>query len=49
MALWERFERACEQWRAAGEPGWERFGLTVVADTHTVWLDHPDGSIAWTA
>ncbi|MGH4013120.1 MAG: hypothetical protein ACRDSL_04155 [Pseudonocardiaceae bacterium] len=28
VSLWGLFEQAYEQWRAAGEPGWERFGLT---------------------
>lgn len=42
ISLWGLFEQAYAQWRAAGEPGWERFGLTVTPHTHTVWLDHPD-------
>lgn len=48
VALWDRFEHAYDTWQALAEPGWERFGLTVTPDTHTVWLDHPSGSTTWT-
>ncbi len=48
MALWGRFEEAFEQWQALGKPAWERFGLTVTSDTHTVWLDHPNRNTTWT-
>nr|WP_322724129.1 hypothetical protein [Streptomyces phyllanthi] len=32
-------------WRVCGEPGYERFGLTVTADSQYAWLDRP--SLAW--
>lgn len=38
-ALWTWFEAAYEQWRADGEPGWSRFGLTVSPESHEVWMD----------
>jgi methyltransferase of ATP-grasp peptide maturase system len=47
VSLWTTFETAYEQWRAAGQPSWERFGLTVTADAHTVWLDQPDSDTCW--
>ncbi|MPZ64587.1 MAG: hypothetical protein GEU83_03390 [Pseudonocardiaceae bacterium] len=48
VALWGHFERAYDWWQALGEPGWERFGLTVTPNTHTVWLDDSNGNTAWT-
>lgn len=44
--LWSNIEHATTRWRALGEPGWDRLGLTVSADQQTVWVDHPDGP-AW--
>lgn len=46
-SLWQAFEDAYEQWRSAGEPGWDRLGLTVTADQHVIWLDEPDGTLRW--
>jgi protein-L-isoaspartate O-methyltransferase len=49
IRIWDRFERAHRQWRALGEPGWDRLGLTVTPDGHhRLWLDHPDGEFRWT-
>lgn len=46
--LWAAIERAAALWREYGEPGWERFGLTVhSADQQIVWLDRPDGELRW--
>lgn len=43
-ALWRMVEDAHRFWEKAGQPGWERFGLTVRADgTQHVWLDEPTG------
>lgn len=42
--LWADIEHAARQWRDLGEPGWDRFGLTVTPTAQTVWLDHPDGT-----
>lgn len=48
VALWGLFEQAYDRWQTVGEPSWERIGLTVTPDTHTVWLDHQDGNTTWT-
>ncbi|MEV0170405.1 methyltransferase domain-containing protein [Streptomyces sp. NPDC050803] len=37
--LWDEVATAHAWWRAAGEPGCERFGLTVTADGQRAWLD----------
>jgi protein-L-isoaspartate O-methyltransferase len=44
--LWARVEQAWEAWNGWGEPGWERFGLTVTPDAHTLWLDQPHNVIS---
>ncbi|WP_130796771.1 methyltransferase domain-containing protein [Streptomyces otsuchiensis] len=40
--LWDELAGAHAWWRAAGEPGSTRFGITVGPDTFTPWLDSPD-------
>jgi len=45
--LWASIEAAMEFWRHQGEPGWDRFGLTVQPDHHTIWLDTPDSHHQW--
>lgn len=45
--IWHHIEQATELWRAVGEPGWDRLGLTVGPATQTVWLDHPDNEHRW--
>ncbi|MGW2867785.1 methyltransferase domain-containing protein [Kitasatospora sp. NPDC001225] len=41
--LWDEVTAAHAWWRRQGEPGLDRFGLTVtVAGEHRVWLDEPD-------
>ena len=45
--LWTSIEAAREFWRRLGEPGWNRFGLTVTPHRHTIWLDTPDGNHQW--
>ncbi|MEC3977749.1 methyltransferase domain-containing protein [Amycolatopsis sp. H20-H5] len=45
--LWTMVEDAHARWNALGQPGWSRFGLTVDADEHTVWLDEPSSSTRW--
>ncbi|MGH3907501.1 MAG: ATP-grasp peptide maturase system methyltransferase [Pseudonocardiaceae bacterium] len=47
VSLWDVFEHAYEHWQAAGEPDWERLGLTVTPNAHTVWLDEPDSTTTW--
>lgn len=39
--LWAEIERAYQQWRDWGEPGWDRVGITATPETCTVWLDEP--------
>ncbi|MGW5448676.1 methyltransferase domain-containing protein [Streptomyces asiaticus] len=42
--LWAEREPLLTQWRDAGRPGHERYGLTVSPDgAHVLWLDEPDG------
>jgi hypothetical protein len=46
MSLWEPVEHAHRMWEAAGQPGWERLGLTVEPDgRHTIWLDDPGNAV----
>ncbi|MCE3030416.1 methyltransferase domain-containing protein [Streptomyces sp. CMSTAAHL-2] len=42
--LWDEVATALAWWRAAGEPGYGRFGLTVTAQGQRAWLDRPAGS-----
>ncbi len=46
--LWSAVEWAYEQWTGADRPAWQRLGLTVTPDTHTLWLDQPDSEHCWT-
>ncbi|WP_083647438.1 methyltransferase domain-containing protein [Kitasatospora sp. CB01950] len=40
--LWDEIHTAWTAWEKAGQPGYERFGLTVTTTgTRTVWLDDP--------
>jgi len=45
--LWRLIEDSHAQWRRLGRPGWERFGLTVTAERHCIWLDSPEGEHTW--
>ncbi|MPZ67781.1 MAG: methyltransferase domain-containing protein [Pseudonocardiaceae bacterium] len=45
--LWSSIETAMECWHQQGEPGWDRFGLTVTPRHHTIWLDAPDSGHNW--
>ncbi|WP_327229187.1 methyltransferase domain-containing protein [Streptomyces murinus] len=42
--LWDEVVTALAWWRAAGEPGYGRFGLTVAAHGQRAWLDRPADS-----
>lgn len=44
--LWDEVSDALAWWRAAGEPGYERFGLTVTVYDQSAWLDRPSNSWA---
>ncbi|MDJ1131228.1 methyltransferase domain-containing protein [Streptomyces iconiensis] len=46
-ALWDERLALLRDWSRAGQPGVERYGLTVQGCTHTLWLDTPDG-LSWT-
>lgn len=40
--LWDEVDASLDWWREAGQPGHDRFGLTVTGDgTQRVWLDQP--------
>lgn len=43
--LWAEIERAYQQWRDRGQPGWDRIGITARPKTCTVWLDEPHNII----
>lgn len=45
--LWNQLEAAHHRWSRLGQPGWERFGLTVTEQSHAVWLDQPDDGHSW--
>ncbi|MGQ0774004.1 MAG: methyltransferase domain-containing protein [Pseudonocardiales bacterium] len=45
--LWTSIETAMQFWHQQGEPGWNRFGLTVNPHRQTVWLDTPDSDHQW--
>jgi methyltransferase of ATP-grasp peptide maturase system len=46
--LWSIVEDAHQRWTDLGQPGWERFGLTVTRNQQTVWFDHPNTGLTWT-
>ncbi|WP_405795252.1 ATP-grasp peptide maturase system methyltransferase [Streptomyces sp. NBC_01506] len=43
VRLWDRVERAVQQWQDAGEPHQDQFGITVSATGQRVWLGAEDG------
>jgi protein-L-isoaspartate(D-aspartate) O-methyltransferase len=43
--LWEEVTAAYFQWVSWGEPGLERFGMTVTPEGQQVWLDVPEARI----
>ncbi len=45
--LWRIVEDAHATWLRMGQPGWERFGLTVRPTRQWVWLDSPDNDMTW--
>ncbi|MGH4016103.1 MAG: hypothetical protein ACRDSL_19700 [Pseudonocardiaceae bacterium] len=45
--LWRIIEHAHTAWIELGQPGWERFGLTVTPDRQFIWLDSPNSQRAW--
>jgi protein-L-isoaspartate(D-aspartate) O-methyltransferase len=43
--LWQEIQDAFFAWIQLGEPGRDRFGLTVGPDGQRLWLDSPDNLI----
>ncbi|WP_017614234.1 methyltransferase domain-containing protein [Nocardiopsis salina] len=42
-SIWDEFEDALDEWAELGEPGPERFGISVAGDgTHRIRLDSPE-------
>jgi hypothetical protein len=46
--LWDELEAAWRWWYQQGQPGFERFGLTVDNRGHRIWLDSPDHPVPTT-
>lgn len=46
--LWAAVEHAYTTWHELGQPGWDRFGLTVTDHEHRCWFDQPHSTTAWT-
>lgn len=42
VRLWDAIETAHRTWQQLGQPARQRFGLTVHAGRHTIWLNHPN-------
>lgn len=40
--LWDEAEAAYDWWYEHGKPDLARFGMTMTADTQTVWIDEPN-------
>lgn len=45
--LWRAVEQVHEFWQNAGQPSYERFGITATAAEQYVWLDDPDSPHRW--
>ncbi|HEX2298894.1 MAG TPA: protein-L-isoaspartate(D-aspartate) O-methyltransferase, partial [Pseudonocardiaceae bacterium] len=45
--VWHLVEQAHSLWTALGQPGWDRFGLTVTDNSQHVWIDNPAGRHIW--
>ncbi|MFI0261393.1 hypothetical protein ACH4OW_20420 [Streptomyces sp. NPDC017056] len=43
--LWEEVEAVMEWWKENGEPGFDRYGLTVSRQGQRVWLDEPGHAV----
>ncbi|WP_030675210.1 methyltransferase domain-containing protein [Streptomyces rimosus] len=43
--LWDETEAAHRWWQKQGQPGFDRFGLTVDSDGERVWLDSPENPV----
>ncbi|MGH3564512.1 MAG: methyltransferase domain-containing protein [Pseudonocardia sp.] len=45
--LWNEVEHLHHQWQAWGRPHRERYGLTITAQSQTIWLDKPHDTPTW--
>ncbi|MGH3720135.1 MAG: hypothetical protein ACRDRI_15085 [Pseudonocardiaceae bacterium] len=45
--VWRIIEDAHARWTTLGQPGWDRFGLTVTKDHQRVWLDTATSAHSW--
>jgi protein-L-isoaspartate(D-aspartate) O-methyltransferase len=46
--LWDGVEAGFRQWEEAGQPGWDRLGLTAtLGEANVVWIDEPSGPFRW--
>lgn len=43
--LWDEAEAAYDWWYERGKPDLARFGMTITASAHTVWLDDPSTTV----
>ena len=45
---WDGVEAGFRQWEEAGQPGWDRLGLTAtLGEVNVVWIDEPKGPFRW--
>lgn len=44
--LWDEVEAAYRWWQATGEPGYDRFGITVTRERQWAWLDEPGNPVS---
>lgn len=40
--LWSIVENAHQRWHALGQPGWDRFGLTITRELQSVFVETPE-------
>lgn len=45
--IWERIEDAHDWWNSAGQPSWDRYGLTATGTEQFVWYDNPESTHRW--
>jgi methyltransferase of ATP-grasp peptide maturase system len=45
--LWDRVEQAHQFWIGAGQPNYDRFGITATTEGQHIWYDHPDSPHRW--
>ncbi|MBP5938170.1 methyltransferase domain-containing protein [Streptomyces acidiscabies] len=45
--VWDTVERWWSWYLAQDRPPWDRFGLTVTYEGHTLWLDSPENKQLW--